>query len=137
MTRQRGGPPSQRQLRVGEEVRHALVRILARGELRDPDVADVQVTITEVRMSPDLKVAKAFILPFAGPVTAEFAPIVKGLKRAGPFLRGQLAKEIELRFIPSITFEADPSLDRAERIDTLLRDLAASRDPSAESDESP
>src|SRR5690554_2085558 len=91
--------PSQRQLRVGEEVRHALVRILARGELTDPDLSGQSITVTEVRMSPDLRNATAFVTPFGG---GDADRIVKALNRAGGYFRGQIAREVELRYSPTV-----------------------------------
>ena len=83
--------PSQRQLRVGEELRHALARILARGDLHDPVLAGVSVTVTEVRISPDLKNAAAFVMPLGGQDTVE---VLAALNHASPFLRSQLGREI-------------------------------------------
>lgn len=118
MARHRAKSPSQRQLRVGEELRHALSRILSRGDLRDPELAEANITVTEVRMSPDLKAATVFVVPFA-----EGSPeaLVSALTRATPYFRGQLGREIDLRFIPKLSFEADHSFDQAARIDALLR----------------
>lgn len=120
-----GRPPSQRQLRVGEELRHGLARILARGELADPALKDVSVTVTEVRMSPDLKNATAFVTPLGG---GHAADVVKALNRAGGYFRGQIAQEVELRYAPSVRFTADRSFDTASRIEALLHDPAVARD---------
>ena len=120
MTRQHGTAPSQRQLRVGEEIRHALARILARGGLRDPDLFDVAITVTEVRTSPDLRHATAFVTPLGG---ADMERVVAALKRAGPYLQGQVGRELRLRFTPSLHFEADRSFEEAGRIEQLLRDI--------------
>jgi ribosome-binding factor A len=117
MTRSRGGPPTQRQLRVGEIVRHALAQVFAREDLRDPDLAEVQVTVTEVRMSPDLKHATAFVTPFAG---GDATAVVRACKRAAPFLRGRIAGSLDLKFTPQLAFEADHSFQTAERISKLL-----------------
>jgi ribosome-binding factor A len=118
MSRDRAKAPSQRQLRVGEELRHALAQLLSRGELRDPDLAGVPITVTEVRASPDLKNATAYVMPLGG---GEETPILKALQRAAPFLRGRLAREVTLKFTPALTFEIDHSFAEAERIETLLR----------------
>lgn len=133
MARHRAKSPSQRQLRVGEELRHALSRILSRGDLRDPELADANVTVTEVRMSPDLKAATVFVLPFA-----EGSPdqLVAALTRAAPYFRGQLGREIDLRFTPKLRFEADHSFDEAARIDSLLRQPRVRQD-LAEDPEAP
>jgi ribosome-binding factor A len=120
MTRQHGTEPSQRQLRVGEEIRHMLAQILARGALRDPDLFDVTITVTEVRMSPDLRHATAFVTPLGG---ADMERVVAALKRAAPFLQRQVGRELRLRFTPALAFEADRSFDEASRIDRLLRGL--------------
>lgn len=119
MTKRAGGSPTQRQLRVGEELRHALVRILGRGSLRDPELDGVQVTVTEVRVSPDLRNATAFVVPFGG---GKADALVAALNRAGGFLRAQFGRELKLRHVPGIQFEADRSFDHASRIDQLLQD---------------
>jgi len=122
MTRQRGKPQSKRQLRVGEELRHALAAVLARGDLRDPELRDLSITVTEVRASPDLRNATVYVLPLGGAKTpADTEAMVGALRRAGPYLRGQIAREVVLRFTPALSFEADTSFDRADRIDSLLR----------------
>ena len=108
---------SQRQLRVGELVRQGLADILQRGEVRHPDVLGVPITVTEVRMSPDLKAATAFVLPLGGEKTPE---VLAGLRLSAPFLRGRVGREIKLRFAPTLRFEADPSFDAAEHIGALL-----------------
>lgn len=117
--------PSQRQLRVGEELRHALAWILERGEVRDPDLKGVSVTVTEVRVSPDLRKATVFVIPLGG---GETEAVVTGLTRARPFLRRKVANAVRLKFVPDITFRADTSFDEARRIDILLRDPAVARD---------
>ncbi|MGD9741142.1 MAG: 30S ribosome-binding factor RbfA [Dongiaceae bacterium] len=125
----RGQGPSQRQLRIGEELRHVLMEILARGELRDPVLAGAQITVTEVRISPDLKNATAFVVPFAG---GDAAALAKALGHAAPFLRRQLADQMRLQFVPQLRFEPDRSFDQAERIDRLLRDPQVARDLAAD-----
>ncbi len=120
-----GRPPSQRQLRVGEELRHALARILGRGELRDPDLDGVPVTVTEVRMSPDLRNATAFVTPLGG---GDSTAVVKALNRAGGYFRGQIAHEMTLRLTPTVRFTADLSFDEAQRVETLLHDPVVVRD---------
>jgi ribosome-binding factor A len=128
----RGKAPSHRQLRVGEELRHALSRILARGELRDPSLADLNLTVTEVRLSPDLKNATAFVVPLGG---SGLEAAVAALNRAGGFFRSRLAREVALRHAPRVAFAADRSFDEARRVDEILerprvrRDLVA--DPGA------
>jgi ribosome-binding factor A len=125
MTRRSGGAPSQRQLRVGEELRHTLVRILGRGDLRDPELEGVQVTVTEVSVSPDLRNATAFVVPFGGGSSDK---LVATLNRAAGFFRGQFGRELKLRYVPGIRFEADRSFDHARRIDQLLHDSRVASD---------
>jgi len=120
---QSSGGQSQRQLRVGEMLRHALSAILNRGDLRDPELAGKSVTVSEVRMSPDLRNATAFVQPLGG---GDIDKVIAALGRAAPFLKRQIASEVELRYVPSLKFEADSSFDYAERIDTLLKDVARS-----------
>jgi ribosome-binding factor A len=117
MSRSRGKPPSQRQLRVGEELRHALVRVLARADFNDPDLADANITITQVQASPDLQNATAFVVPLGG---ARMRETVAALNRAAGFLRGQLSREVTLRHTPRIGFTADDSFERAAEIDRIL-----------------
>jgi ribosome-binding factor A len=114
---------SQRQLRVGESLRHTLTEIMRRSHFRDPDLQAVNVSIMEVRVSPDLKAATAFILPLAadGETTRK---TVAALNRAAGFLRSELAKEVELRTVPSLKFEADTTLDYGQKIDALLKQHA-------------
>ncbi len=126
--------PSQRQLRVGEELRHVLASILARGELRDPALQDVTVTVTEVRMSPDLRNATAFVMPLGG---AHASEVVAGLRRGAAFLRGQLGREVPLRFTPGLSFELDQSFDHASRIDALLHRPEVERDLEAPPEDVP
>lgn len=132
MTRRQGKPPSQRQLRVGEEIRHALANLIERGEIHDLELGAGSVTVTEVRVSPDLRNATAFITPFGG---GDAQPKLKALKRVKPFLRHELAHSLNLRYAPELFFEEDTSLDHATRIDALLRSAEVRRDidiPGAE-----
>ena len=115
----------QRQLRVGEELRHALARLLRPGELRDPALFDADVTVTEVRISPDLRNATAFVMPLGG---ANAADIIAGLRRSAPYLKGQVAKAVRLRRVPNLSFQLDSAFDSAERIATLLHSEAVERD---------
>ena len=109
--------PSQRQLRVGEEIRHVLSGIFGRGEFRDPDLATAQITVTEVRIGPDLKRATAF---FSRLGRSDADALVPALVRASPYLRGQVAKALRLRIAPDLTFTPDLALDYAMKIDTLM-----------------
>ena len=108
--RRSGNAPSQRQLRVGEELRHTLIRIFGEAHWRDPDLAGVSITLTEVRIGPDLRNATAFVLPFAG---GDAVALVAALNRAVPYLRHELGRTMRLRYVPDIRFEADRSFDEA------------------------
>ena len=118
-------PATQRQLRVGEEIRHLLAGIFIQGEVRDPDLVDVIVTVTEVRVSPDLKQATAFVTRLGRSDIAEKLP---ALRRAAPFLRGQLAKALRLRVAPVLSFQADTSIDYAMHVSALLQAPEVARD---------
>lgn len=128
------GAPSQRQLRVGEELRHRLAELLRPGELRDPALHDANITVTEVRLSPDLRNATAFVMPLGGTNTEE---IMAGLRRSAPFLKSRLARTLELRHMPNITFALDNAFDSAARISQLLASPAVERDlhPDADDDD--
>ena len=127
-------PPSQRQLRVGEELRHALAQLLRPGQLRDPVLRDANITVTEVRVSPDLKNATAYVMPLAGVNGDE---IMSGLRRSAPYLKAMLARSVELRQAPNIAFAYDTAFDSAARIAELLHRPEVERDlaPSPENDE--
>ncbi|MHA6287818.1 30S ribosome-binding factor RbfA [Maricaulis sp. CAU 1757] len=109
--------PSQRQLRAGELVRHALVGILTREELRDPDLDGVLISVTEVRPSPDLRQAKVYVAPL-GPGDQD--KLAKALNKAAGYLRGKLGREIDLKFTPELHFHPDNSFDTASHVDELL-----------------
>lgn len=117
--------PSQRQLRAGEVIRQALVEILSREELRDPALAGVSVTVSEVRASPDLKQATAYCTPLGGAGKDE---VVAALNRVAPYLRGLLGKKIELKFTPALRFMSDESFAEAAKIDQLLSSPSVRRD---------
>ncbi|MGH6989823.1 MAG: 30S ribosome-binding factor RbfA [Stellaceae bacterium] len=123
--------PSQRQLRVGEALRHALAQCFERGGLRDPALADAAVTVTEVRMSPDLKRATAFVMPLGG---RQAADVVAGLGRSAGYLRREIAKAVPLRIAPELTFALDSSFDQASRIAKLLDQPEVARDLHPEED---
>jgi ribosome-binding factor A len=126
--------PSQRQLRVGEELRHALAHILERGEVHDPGLAGVSVTVTEVRVSPDLRNATAFIMPLGGGADAD---AVDALTRAKGFIRRRLAEMVRLRITPAFSFRLDASFDEAGHIEELLRRPEVARDLAPEDENSP
>jgi len=119
--RHAGRPRSQRQLRVGEEIRHGLADVLMRRELRDPDLPDPPPTITEVRISPDLKNATVFFAPLGGAADdAARKTVAAALARATPFLRRHLAAVTRLRQVPSLSFRYDDAFDTAGRISALI-----------------
>lgn len=121
----RPGAPSQRQLRAAELVRHALVDIIRREDLRDPDLRGVSITVGEVRASPDLKHMTAFVSSL-GPGDPQ--TIANALTRSSSFLRGRLAREIDLKFTPDLHFQPDVSYDEARHIDELLASPEVARD---------
>jgi ribosome-binding factor A len=109
--------PSQRQLRVGELIRHALAELLTRGEIHDQVLASHLLTIPEVRMSPDLRLATIFVMPLGG---KDVGPVLAALESHKRFIRGEVARAINLKFAPDVRFLADESFDQALRIDRLL-----------------
>lgn len=126
------GAPSQRQLRAGELVRRALAEIVARGTIRDPELVDRSFTVTEVRVSPDLRHATCFVAPL-GHGDAE--ALAEALTRVRAYLRGQLSKEVTFKFMPDLSFEPDTSFDNAEAIDRLLHKPEVARDLSKSGEE--
>ena len=109
--------PSQRQLRVGELVRHKLSEMLSRGEIHDDVLASQVITIPEVRMSPDLKIATAYVMPLGG---GDMAQVIAALNNNRKYIRGEVARAVALKFAPDVRFMADESFDEASRIDALL-----------------
>ena len=129
---QSAGEPSQRQLRVGELVRHALADVLARGEVSDPDLAGVIVTIAEVRVSADLRHATALVAPLGH---GDPEQVATALNRNARFLRGKIAPALrQMRNMPDLKFLIDTRFEDDSRIDALLRSPGVSRDLSVESD---
>jgi len=124
-SRRTPGQPSQRQLRVGELVRHAVSRVIERGDIHDPEIAGKSITVTEVRMSPDLKVATAYVMPLGG---EDGARIVEALGRVAPFLRRRIRGELALKFLPELRFFVDETFDYANRIERLLREARGNDD---------
>jgi ribosome-binding factor A len=116
---------SQRQLRVGEELRHVLARLLRPGELSDPTLFDANITVTEVQLSPDLRNATVFVMPLGG---ANATDIVAGLRRSAPHLKGQVARLVRLRHVPNLSFALDSAFDNAARITSLLHSETVERD---------
>ena len=123
--RDQGRAPSQRQLKVGELIRHALAEIFARGEIVDDVLNQFSLTVSEVRMTPDLKLATVFVLPLGGE-GAEDA--VKHLDKHKRFLRGKLARRVNLKFMPELRFKTDTSFASSQRIGELLASLARDLD---------
>ena len=117
--------PSQRQLRVGELVRHALAELLARGEVHDPVIEGHLITVPEVKMTADLRLATIYVMPLGGRDADE---VVAALERNKRYLRGEIARHINLKFAPEIRFRIDERFDEAERIEKLLRTPAVQRD---------
>jgi ribosome-binding factor A len=117
--------PSQRQQRVGELVRHALSEVLSRGTIQDPVLSTHLVTVPEVRMSPDLRLATAYVMPLGG---RDEAAVLGALDRNRKALRQEVARRVNLKFAPELRFRRDETFDEAERIDNLLRTEKVRRD---------
>ena len=113
-----GKPVSQRQLRVGEMIKQALGNIFMRGEAKLPNIETSNITVTEVRMSPDLKTAKAFVLPLGGKNANE---IIEVLKEFSFIVRKTLSKKISMKFLPKLLFVKDESFEYAEKIENLIK----------------
>jgi ribosome-binding factor A len=124
---------SQRQLRVGETVRHAIADILSQGSVHDPELEGHIITVPEVRMSPDLKLATIYVMPLGGRDTDV---VIAALERHKKFLRGEIAHRVNLKFAPDVRFRVDERFDEAERIEKLLRTPAVQRDLEPDSDKS-
>ena len=119
------GSTSQRPLRIGEEIRHILADIFIRGECRSPELFDITISISEVRVAPDMKNATAFFMPLAGQNKEK---ILAALKDSAPEIRHHISKRIKLRHTPKIHFKLDESFDVAEKIETLLKSPEVARD---------
>jgi ribosome-binding factor A len=117
--------PSQRQLRVGELIRHALAEMLSRGEIHDDVLASHVVTVSEVRMTPDLRLATIYIMPLGG---KDLAPVLEALERNRKYIRGEVARAVNLKFAPEIRFLPDETFDEARRIDEILRSPKVAQD---------
>ncbi len=109
--------PNQRQLRIGEVIRHALAEMLARGEIHDDVLAKHVVTVPEVRLSSDLKLATCYIMPLGG---QDVTPVLKALTAHKRYIRGEIGHRVNLKYAPDVRFLADESFAAAERIDALL-----------------
>jgi ribosome-binding factor A len=119
---------SQRQLRVGELIRHEMAEILARGDVHDPVIEAHMITVPEVRMSPDLRLATIYIMPLGGRDAKE---VLDALERNKRYIRGEIGRRVNLKFAPEIRFRIDERFDEAERIEKLLRTPVVQRDLSA------
>jgi ribosome-binding factor A len=118
-------PPSQRQFKVGELIRHALAEIFTRGEIVDEVLSRYSLTVPEVRMTPDLKLATVYVLPLGGAGAEDVVAHVEKHKR---FLRGEVAKRVDLRYMPELRFRIDTSFESSRRIDELLASSKVARD---------
>lgn len=124
---------SQRQLRVGEELRHALAAVFQRGDIPlSPDMTQTPITVTEVRVSPDLKNATAFVMPLGGRLASE---IVEALNARVGFFRHELARAVKLRYVPKLGFAIDDTFDNAKRIDDILNQPDVARDLAPHEDD--
>ena len=128
MRRREAAGPSQRQLRVAEEIRHVLAGVFERRDFRDQDLAEAEITVAEVRISPDLKHATAFVSRLG---RSDIDALLPALQRATPYLRGQIAHALRLKFAPDLSFQPDHALDYAAKIDRLLHrpEVAKDLDP--------
>ncbi len=123
--RDKGRAPSQRQLKVGELIRHALAEVFARGEIVDDVLTQYSLTVSEVRMTPDLKLATVYVLPLGGTGAED---VVAHLEKHKRFLRGELAQRVSLKFMPELKFKIDTSFAASKRIDELLASPKVARD---------
>ncbi|MFZ1815481.1 MAG: 30S ribosome-binding factor RbfA [Rhizobiaceae bacterium] len=125
--------PSQRQLRVGEMVRHALTQLLQRGEIPDPLIEGTVIAITEVAMSPDLKIATVFLSPLGG---GDPQPVIKALARNAKLVRGRISPALrQMKYMPEFRFRPDTSFDNFSKIDALLHKPEVARDLDEDGDE--
>jgi ribosome-binding factor A len=128
MTRKKASqskPASQRQLRIGELIRHKLAEMLVRGEIHDDVLAGHVITVPEVRLSPDLKLATVFVMPLGG---SDTEAVLEALNRHRRFIRGELARAVNLKFAPDVRFRCDETFEEASRIDRLLASAPVRKD---------
>jgi ribosome-binding factor A len=130
--REQSAGGSQRQLRVGELIRHELAEMLSRGDVHDPVIEAHMITVPEVRMSPDLRLATIYVMPLGGRDEDE---VLGALERNKRYMRGEIARRVNLKFAPEIRFRIDERFDEAERIEKLLRTPEVQRDLDGEKDE--
>jgi ribosome-binding factor A len=127
-----GGEPSQRMLRVAELIRHAMSDLLSRGEILDPVLEKHVVTVPNVRMSPDLKLATIYVMPLGGQDAKE---VIEALDRNKKFLRGEIARRVNLKFSPDLRFRQDEGFDASSKIDAILNSPKVRQDLAREDDE--
>jgi len=127
--REQSAGGSQRQLRVGELIRHELAEMLSRGDIHDPVVEAHLITVPEVRMSPDLRLATIYVMPLGG---RDEKKVVEALERNKRYVRGEIARRVNLKFAPEIRFRVDERFGEAERIEKLLRTPVVQRDLKSE-----
>jgi ribosome-binding factor A len=130
--RDQSADASPRQLRVGELIRHALAEIFSRGDIHDPVIAAHMLTVPEVRMSADLRLATIYIVPLGG---RDEEKVLEALENNKRYMRGEIAQRVNLKFAPEIRFRIDERFDEAERIEKLLRTPEVRRDLGGEKDE--
>lgn len=123
--RSKSDGPGTRQLRVGELLRHALVEVLRRDEVQDPAVSGISITVTEVTLSPDLRNATVFVEPLGG---GDGQAVLEGLNRSAKFLAGRIARSVNLKYAPRLSFKRDQTFNHAQHIDGILRSDAVRRD---------
>ncbi|WP_049731271.1 30S ribosome-binding factor RbfA [Rhizobium ecuadorense] len=133
MTRATSSAPSQRMLRVGEQVRAAITQVLQRGEVRDDVIEATVISISEVRMSPDLKIATAYVTPLG---VSDHSIVIEALNRHTKYIRGRLGQQLrQMKYMPEVRFRDDTSFDNYKKIDELLRSPEVSRDLDGDNDE--
>ncbi|MBY5749420.1 30S ribosome-binding factor RbfA [Rhizobium leguminosarum] len=133
MTRPTSSAPSQRMLRIGEQVRAAITQVLQRGEVRDDVIEATVISISEVRMSPDLKIATAYVTPLG---VSDHSIVIEALNRHARFIRGRLGPQLrQMKYMPEVRFRDDTSFDNYKKIDELLRSPEVSRDLDGGNDE--
>ncbi|MBN9981130.1 30S ribosome-binding factor RbfA [Rhizobium laguerreae] len=133
MTRPTSSAPSQRMLRIGEQVRAAITQVLQRGEVRDDVIEATVISISEVRMSPDLKIATAYVTPLG---VSDHSIVIEALNRHARFIRGRLGPQLrQMKYMPEVRFRDDTSFDNYKKIDELLRSPEVSRDLDGDNDE--
>jgi len=123
---------SQRQLRVGELIRHALAEMFARGDIHDPTIETHMITVPQVLMTADLRLATVYVMPLGG---KNEEAVIEALERNKKYLRGEVARRVNLKFAPDIRFRIDDRFDEAERIEKLLRTPEVQRDLESGDDE--